>query len=263
MLLMTLFTRGIAGLGVLVVAALAVRAAASPGTPAGAAPPSPGAAPIVVELFSSEGCSSCPSAEAFLREVDAHPPASSAPMIALEYHVDYWDYLGWKDPFARHEFTERQEGYARAFGDGRMYTPQIVVQGRGDLPARSAKVFTERLRREAAEPMAHVVVGRNASDVTVHVDSAPAPANGDTLDVVLAITESNLVSEVRAGENRGETLAHAAVVRRLTTLGQIAAGAFDGRVRPTLDPSWNPERLRFVVLVQGHSSRRIHGAGYR
>jgi hypothetical protein len=218
---------------------------------------------VLVELFSSEGCSSCPSAEAFLREFGARRPADAAPVLALEYHVDYWDYLGWKDPFSRHEFTERQEGYARAFGDGRIYTPELVVQGKLALERRSARSLEEHVRREASGQTARVAVGTDGVWVTVHVERTGADENAEPADVLLAVTESDLRSEVRAGENRGETLAHAPVVRRLTTLGEIHQTTFDSKVRVELEPSWKREHVRFVAFVQGRRSRHIFGAGYR
>jgi hypothetical protein len=220
-------------------------------------------APVVVELFSSEGCSSCPSAEAFLRQFGARRPVDAAPVLALEYHVDYWDYLGWKDPFSRHEFTERQEDYARAFGDGRVYTPEIVVQGKLALERRSARSLEEHVRREASAPVARVAVGTDGGWVTVHVERSGANRSGEPEDVALVVTESDLRSEVRAGENRGETLAHAPVVRRLTTLGEMHRGTFDAKVRAEFEPSWRREHVRFVAFVQGRSSRHIFGAGYR
>jgi hypothetical protein len=236
---------------------MAFRAAAEAQSP----PPAPGL-PVVVELFSSEGCSSCPSAETFLREFGARRPADAAPLLALEYHVDYWDYLGWKDPFSKHEFTERQENYARAFGDGRIYTPEIVVQGKVALQSRSARSLEEHIRREASGQVARVAVGIEAAWVTVHVDRSGTNKSGEPEDVIFALTESGLRSEVRAGENRGETLAHAPVVRRLAILGEVH-GTFDSKVHADLDPSWNREHVRFVAFVQGRRSRHILGAGYR
>ena len=218
--------------------------------------------PVVVELFSSEGCSSCPPAEEFLRRFASRRPADAAPLIALEYHVDYWNYLGWKDPFSRHEFTERQESYSRAFGDDRIYTPELVVQGKLALSARSDTALTEHLRRESSEPLARVRVGVEGDVVSVHVERAADVAPGQAADVLLAVTESNLRSEVRAGENRGETLAHAPVVRSLAKVGSLDGAAFDGRVRVDVDPSWKRENLRFVAFVQARASRHILGAGY-
>jgi hypothetical protein len=230
---------------------------------AGSPPPAAsGGAPVVVELFSSEGCSSCPSAETFLREFGARRPATTSPVLALEYHVDYWDYLGWKDPFSRHEFTGRQEDYARAFGDGRIYTPEIVVQGKLALQSRSARSLEEHVRREASGQVARVAVGADGAWVTVHVERSGASKSGEPEDVVFAVTESDLRSEVRAGENRGETLAHAPVVRRLTKLGEIHQNAFDSKVPIELEPSWKREHLQFVAFVQGRRSRQILGAGY-
>jgi hypothetical protein len=254
------FPAGVARVVVLVAgAAAAIRAEAGAKSPGAAS----GGAPVMVELFSSEGCSSCPSAEKFLREYGARRPAGAAPVLALEYHVDYWDYLGWKDPFSRHEFTERQEAYARSFGDGRIYTPEIVVQGKFALESRSARALDEYVGREGSSQVARVAVGTVDGWVTVHVERSAPSKSGEPEDVGFAVTESDLRSEVRAGENKGETLAHAPVVRRLTTLGEMHETVFDSKARVDLDPSWKREHVRFVAFVQGRSSRRIFGAGYR
>lgn len=218
--------------------------------------------PVVVELFSSEGCSSCPPADAFLQELDrTQPYAPGVAVVALEFHVDYWDYLGWKDPYSRHEFTNRQETYARALGDRGIYTPEIIVQGRALLGSRDARSAQKQLEAEALRSRVRVRVSVDGASVRVHVEGAlPSASPVEIRDVWLAITESGLRTEVQAGENRGRDLDHAPVVRRLLEVGKLGDGAFDGQVRVELVSTWKAKNLRFVAFVQERQSRRILGA---
>jgi hypothetical protein len=219
--------------------------------------------PVVVELFSSEGCSSCPPADAFLRELDrTQPYVPGVSVVALEFHVDYWDYLGWRDPYSRHEFTARQEAYARALGERGIYTPEIVVQGNVALGSRDSSSSRQRLESEAVNASARVSVVNAGSSIRVHVESAVAPvASGDEREVWLAVTESGLRTEVLAGENRGRALDHAPIVRRLLRVGELRGPVFDGEARVEVEPTWKARNLRFVGFVQERHSRRILGAG--
>jgi hypothetical protein len=218
-------------------------------------PPKGGRTPIVVELFSSEGCSSCPPADAYLNALDTTQPIDGVTVIALEFHVDYWDDIGWKDPFSSHAFTERQYAYARALSDRRVYTPELVVQGRSSIaPGDGA-----RLKMLAREPGARVVVTRRGA--TVHVGATDIAASSDTLEVWVVVTERGLRTRVTAGENRDRTLEHAPVVRRLLRLGTASGPTYEGEMPISLDASWDAIRVHFVALVQERVSRRIVGAG--
>src|SRR5258707_15255983 len=95
--------------------------------------------PVVLELFTSEGCSSCPPADAFLKQLDDAGRVNEVEIIAIEEHVDYWDHLGWRDPFSSYKWTERQEKYSRSLGHGGIYTPQLVVNGRSELVGKSSR----------------------------------------------------------------------------------------------------------------------------
>lgn len=212
--------------------------------------------PIVVELFSSEGCSSCPPADAYLATLDAAQPLDGVDVIALEFHVDYWDDIGWKDPFSSREYSDRQYAYAHALPDHRVYTPELVVQGRFSIaPGEGARV--QKLSRERS---AKVSVRRQGS--LVHVSAADIPpASKDEREVWLAVTERGLRTHVTAGENRGRTLSHAPVVRRFVRLGTVNGAAYDGETSIAMDASWDPSRTSFVALVQERTSRKILGAG--
>ncbi|MFD2786379.1 DUF1223 domain-containing protein [Hymenobacter rubripertinctus] len=225
-----------------------------PGT--GGAPTAPVA--VVVELFTSEGCSSCPAADAALRELEMAQSVSGVEVIALGQHVDYWNRLGWKDPFSSPAFTQRQRTYAEGFGTG-SYTPQAVVNGRYELVGSRRQALAETIAKAAKAPRATVRLTRTAAgELAVHITDLPAGTA--PTEVALALTETGLSSQVGRGENAGRLLRHAAVVRELRTLGSVAPdGTFSATVPLPLAPGWKTPNLRAVVLVQEKASRHIVG----
>src|ERR1700759_581411 len=235
--------------------------------------PSPGKdqrAPVVVELFTSEGCSSCPPPAARPARLAREQPVEGAEVIALAQHVDYWNGLGWADPFSSHESSARQGEYATTFGNDGVYTPQMIVDGRAEFPGgESGKAF-DAISRAAQEPKADVNLSRapdqaKADDslrLSVRVERLPKLSDGDTADVLLAITESDLSSDVARGENAGRKLMHVGVVRQLTKIGYAgtATPLFTAEPTVSLDKSWQRGNLRAVVFLQEHTSRRVVGA---
>ncbi|MDB5267752.1 MAG: hypothetical protein JWP58_792 [Hymenobacter sp.] len=220
--------------------------------------PGVGRVPVVVELFTSEGCSSCPAADAALRELEKAQSVPGAEVIALGEHVDYWNRLGWKDAFSAPAYTERQRAYAKEFGTG-SYTPQAVVNGRYELVGSRTAALAAAVAKAAKAPQATVAVALAGSTAQVRVSSVPAgtPAT----EVLLAITESGLASQIGRGENSGLLLHHAAVVRQLLPLGRVGAdGTFAANPALKLAADWKRPNLRAVVLVQEVASRRIVGA---
>jgi hypothetical protein len=217
-----------------------------------------GATPVIVELFSSEGCSSCPPADAWLSSVDRGQAVEGVSVIALEEHVDYWDRLGWRDPFAQAQFGDRQHGYARVLADHQVFTPEIVVDGRAIVGSGDDGQATRELRSSAVEPRAKVTLARHEGHIAVDVTDVP-PGN-DTPEIWLAITESGLATDVPAGENAGRRLAHAPIVRDLRSLGTMTGPTFHAEVAATSDAKWSRASLRYVAFVQRVTSRRIVGA---
>lgn len=220
------------------------------------------ASPVVLELFTSEGCSSCPAANAVLDHLAAAQPVPGAEVIALELHVDYWNYLGWADPWSQAAFTARQTEYNRAFGKRGVYTPQLVVDGRRELVGSRGRDAEEAVAEAAKAPHARVRLARRGDAIDAVIEGAP---EGEALDVMLAVTEARLASRPARGENAGVSISHAPVVRDLRRVSSIAAGARgpiqlkDIQVR--VDPSWRRENLRAVVFVQAERSSAIAGAG--
>src|SRR5688572_18133383 len=172
-----------------------------------------GARPVLVELFTSQGCSSCPPADELLRRI-ARDPALRGRVIPLSYHVDYWNHLGWRDPFSSREWSLRQGEYVRAMKLGSAYTPQVVINGARQLVGSStAQVYRaiEDESRRAAEGSVSVHI--DGSDVVVRASAPHAGAEGAELIVVTF--ENGATTKVLRGENSGRTIANDAIVRAL------------------------------------------------
>ena len=239
------------------------------GLPMAATPASSVARSIVVaELFTSEGCSSCPPADDVLSQF-ARQPASDVEVLALGEHVDYWDRLGWRDPFSSPAYSSRQSNYdARVFHRNEMYTPQLVIDGRFECVGSDVDSIHHAITQAAAALKALVEVTIVRADdrelgVTVRVDVPPALTLRESGDVLVAVAEDNLLSKVQRGENGGRTLRHSAVVRSLKTVGTLSPQdrAWSTSASVVLEPEWQPSNVRVVSFLQERESRRIVGAG--
>jgi hypothetical protein len=246
--------------------AASTEAAPPPPSPVSVAEPTPvpwKGTPVVVELFSSEGCSSCPPADAVLRELSDKQPVEGAAILALEMHVDYWDDLGWKDPFSSDVYTSRQRAYSYAFGERGMYTPEMVVDGQVGFVGSQARTAREAIARAAKTPKARVDIKASGDSLAVTVSDLPdgAPA----ANVMLVLAEEGLSSEVKRGENAGSVLVHAPVVRAIKKIGSVAPNArgkaFEGAETVTIPAAWKRDRLRAVAFVQARETLAILGAG--
>jgi len=204
--------------------------------------------PVVVELFTSQGCSSCPPADAVLAELAKRPG-----ILALAFHVDYWDRLGWKDPFSSPMATARQRAYARLLGLRTVYTPQMVVDGADEFVGSDRRAVVralDRAKARAAEPGVGVELRRAGEFLVVRVASV---ASLSRLAVQLVSFAPAHVTRVTAGENGGRLLANANVVRAVDTLG--AAGADPAEWRVAADPA-----VGYAALVQGPDGRVLGAA---
>jgi|SRR5579883_2540346 len=177
--------------------------------------------PVLLELFTSEGCSSCPPADRLLQQLDRVQPVPGARIIVLSEHVDYWNQLGWHDPFSAPQFSRRQEQYARVLG-AEVATPQIVVDGRtavlGNDPQAVQKAVARAVAR-AKVPVRIAGVKRDGAEAEVRV-SIPALAKGRA-EVWIAVADESDHSSVAKGENAGRKLTHVAVVRKLSSAGRV------------------------------------------
>jgi hypothetical protein len=217
--------------------------------------------PVLVELFTSEGCSSCPPADALLAKLVELQPVAGVTVIALEEHVDYWDHQGWRDPFSSADFTARQQRYASLLHIESPYTPEMVIDGRSEFVGNDSERAVHELASASRSPKApvHVMVKDKSTDrVSLAVNVEATKSSGD---VLLAIAETGLASDVARGENAGRNLKHSAVVRKLSTIGKLRSGeAFSAEPLVKLSKQWKPENLRAVVFVEDGGSRKVLGA---
>ena len=209
----------------------------------------------VAELYTSEGCDSCPPADRWLSGLAARGLTTDK-VIPLGLHVDYWDYIGWKDIYAKPVFTARQRAQARLANSTVVYTPQVMLQGR-DFRGWAGGGFESAVKAINARPArADIALSVSRQEASVNVQASVARANG--AEVYLALVQSRLVSQVKAGENRGATLRHDHVVR--DWIGPLRAGA-DGTLRLertlTAPKPLSPNDLGVVALVQDGRSGEV------
>ncbi len=223
--------------------------------------------PVIVELFTSEGCSSCPPADALLKKLSEESSVAGAQVIALEEHVDYWDHLGWKDPFSSRTFTERQNEYASKIPISGVYTPQMVVDGQIEIVGSRTREAYEIIQKAAAYPKLAIQLSPSANPENnnavfdIKITNLSALPNGKDAEVWVAVTEKNLHTDVKAGENSGERLQHAAVVRTIRKVDTFRGPAdHSTHANLKLDSSWQRPNLSFVTFAVEKSSRKIIGA---
>src|SRR5947207_3235480 len=202
-------------LGAAILAMLAVRGG----------PDQPPRVPVLVELYTSEGCSSCPPADALLESLQREQPVEEAEVIPIGLHVDYFNHLGWKDPFSSSTFTARQRSYSPVFGDDNLYTPQMVVDGHQAVPGNESAVI--RIAIETAARRTHLPLRMSAAvetdKVRLTIEAPAAPSHAESIRLIAAITEDGLTSVVNRGENKGRTLHHVAVARRIQVLDALSS----------------------------------------
>ena len=234
-------------------------------TPPAAPQPAPvsGRVPVVIELFTSEGCSSCPPADALLSRLLKEQPVAGVQIIPLGMHVTYWDRLGWKDPASLKSATDRQQAYGAVWGDDRVYTPQAVVDGREELVGSDEGGVTRAITRAGREPHARLAftatLEGDAAVTTLAVSDLP-PQVKEPLDALFFVTEDGITTVVKRGENGGRRLHHDAVVR-YERFWDAAPGATP--VKFTLGGmrrEWNRDRLNAVIVLYGRKTHRIWGA---
>jgi hypothetical protein len=222
--------------------------------------------PVLVELFTSEGCSSCPPADALIERLDAHQPIPGAQLIVLSEHVDYWDHDGWKDPNSSALLTERQDSYEHALGKDSPYTPQLIVDGTGEVRANDVQHVEKVLKNAAAAPKVSVRIGDvrvDAADpatLQAHIDT-DANLDKHSADVFLVVALDRVESQVLRGENGGRHLTHVAVVQQLTKIGKLQKGkSFSQDVQLKLKPGTDPKRIRLVAFIQQAGPGKLLGA---
>lgn len=215
---------------------------------------------VLVELFTSEGCSSCPPADKVLSRLDSEQPVDNVEIVPLALHVDYWNYLGWKDEFSDAAYSRRQSGYAEHFNLDSSYTPQMVIDGQKEFVGSNFDTAVNAIKEAAKAKRG--VVDMIIVNGKLNVDISDLPKH-DTAYVLLFITEDNLQTNVKRGENSGRTLSHTGVVREMKLLGNIEAVKNNLSISAdlSLQKGWRKENLNIIVFVQGQNSKKILAVG--
>ncbi len=212
--------------------------------------------PVLVELFTSQGCSSCPPADKVLREL-SQQPIDGVQIIPLSWHVDYWNRLGWTDPYSSETATVRQQTYATDLNARGLYTPQMVIDGNTEFVGseRSRAFDTIRAAAKSKKITIHLTTKQMNDDITMRA-VAEGGASFDDWNVLLVLTEDHVSTDVKRGENNGRTLQHTAVVRASTPMKELKSGVWEATLTRPADVG------NSAVIVMAQDSRgRIVGIG--
>jgi hypothetical protein len=228
-----------------------------------------GRQPVVIELFTSEGCSSCPPADTLLQQLELQQPVAGAEIIALEEHVDYWNHDGWTDPFSSAEWTQRQQDYAALFKND-PYTPELVVDGHSQFVGNNPRKADFEIEKAAHDLKTEIAItpgnaeAKGSQRFTVSVGKLTQNRAGDVAEVWLAVTEDGLHSSVSLGENAGRVLHHVATLRSLRKIGVAdgnqASVSFTGDAIVKFNSHWDLANLHVTIFVQEKKGREILGA---
>lgn len=226
--------------------------------------------PVLVELFTSEGCLSCPPADELLIRLDTEQPVPGALVVSLGEHVDYWNGQ-WQDPFSSTAFTDRQREYQRVLATPALYTPQMVVDGQVQLIGSRQQLAHEAIARASKRPKATVSLPRldltwNEVSVDITVSGMAGLEPVHDVDLWIAIAEEGLQTDVTRGENAFRHLRHGAVVRALHPVETLTLPVPDhirAEAVMEIDPEWHTECLKVVSFLQERSSRRVLGVTQR
>ncbi|MEO1695073.1 MAG: DUF1223 domain-containing protein [Pseudomonadota bacterium] len=209
----------------------------------------------VVELFTSQGCSSCPPADKHLGRL-----AQRDDVIALSFNVDYWDYLGWRDTLAKPEFTARQRSYAVARGDGQVYTPQMIVNGRDHMVGGDDRALKRALRRVRASDAVTPTIGITPVGKLARVTIGDVPAWSGQATVWVATLEKTVTTKIKRGENRGRSITYHNVVRDMTPVGVWTGGELVLQLDPAMLMTKGTEKC--VLMIQAGRTGRILTAAW-
>ncbi len=214
--------------------------------------------PVLVELFTSEGCSSCPPADRTLAFLEKEQPATNAEIITLAMHVDYWNHLGWKDEFSSAAFSERQTVYADKLKLNSTYTPQMVVDGQREFVGSDTGKAVSSIMEAAKFQKAKIELSNDAKNLKINIFDIPTHKDSS---VFVAVAENNLISKVKRGENSGKVLEHISVVRELREVGKIISSeaTFSNETSLQIQSNWKKENVKVIVFVQENDSRKILG----
>lgn len=210
---------------------------------------------VIAELFTSEGCSSCPSAEALLKEMADLTAKENTAVVGLAFHITYWDHLGWKDPYGDQEFTNRQKKYGELLSS-QQYTPQVVMDGEFEFVGGNPFAFRKTLTQASVKPYNYTLEANatySGNQITVHY-SSNKKAKSDVLNI--AIVQTSVENHVKNGENKDRVLKHYNVVRKFQTVELEPSG----EVKIEMPPAVDLKNCEVVVYVQHRRNLRILGA---
>ena len=219
--------------------------------------------PVVVELFTSEGCSSCPPADQLLQKFDAQP-FPGAQLIVLSEHVDYWNHIGWTDPYSSSAYSQRQSAYGNRLHLESVYTPQMVVDGSTEFVGSDSNLAAKAIQKASSAtkiPVRISGVELEGNLLKAHLETDPLPAQSNKADLVFVIALNHAESQVARGENSGRRLTHVAVVRALVKAGSISKGQSSSQdVSAKIESGVDPSQLRVIAFLQESGQGRILGA---
>jgi hypothetical protein len=213
---------------------------------------------VLVELFTSEGCSSCPPADRLLSEFDRKQPVPGTTIVVLSEHVDYWNQLGWRDPYSSHQWSERQDDYGRQFGLDSVYTPQMVIDGNRQVSGSDGPAVLSAIEQSLKTP--HVEIAITAMTRTpdnLQIEFTAGSADHTVLYAVVADDADR--SSVARGENAGRTLDHVAVARSLVKVVDLEKAPLDKKIAVALPPDAANRHLRLILFARDRKSGHIVG----
>jgi hypothetical protein len=220
--------------------------------------------PVLLELFTSEGCSSCPPADRLLESLEQKQPLAGADLIVLSEHVDYWNNLGWKDPYSSAQYTTRQQEYTQKYNLDGVYTPQLVIDGRFGVVGSDSHAVSGAVQKVIGDrkvPVAISHAARNGNEVVARVE-IPAEQNlkGSLGVLYVVLAENRAESHIARGENSGRFLAHVAVTRILKRVGDVDLSSASAKdISLTVQPGAGANGLRVVAFIQDSQSGRVLG----
>jgi|SRR5437667_3574321 len=220
--------------------------------------------PVLVELFTSEGCSSCPPADTMLGLLDTQP-IPGVQLIVLSEHVDYWNHDGWEDPYSSQFFSQRQNNYVQRVG-GTAYTPQMIIDGTREFVGSDGKEVEKAVEKSRSDEklpvnLSNITLTNGTLHSRIEIGTLPETFHTRSADVYVAIALNHAESQVLKGENKGRRLQHVAVVQKLTKIGSVSKSKnFTQDAAFKLEQNTDPANLRIVLFAQDSSSGKVLGA---
>lgn len=216
---------------------------------------------VLIELFTSEGCSSCPPADDLLARIDKIGQQNGAALVVLSEHVDYWNSDGWTDPYSSAEFSKRQQRYAQRFSDLGVFTPEMIVDGESAFVGSDGRKAEQEIMKAIAGATPDVQIAGAARGADGSVSFLVTARGKKGTRVMVALADARDATQVRRGENAGKTLSHVAVVRELREAGRIGKdGEYRQTVRFAVPPGAGKAGLRVIAFESQGEEGKVLGA---